>query len=259
MPLDASRIQYIALDLDGTLLRTDKSISDRTRLAVERAESQGYVPIVATARPPRTAETFLEGFVQDAPRVYYSGSRVCIGNDCLINRTIPTSTALHIVDTILGRFPKARVGVEIDDRLYANQLLGNAHPDDILDVRTVLDQEPVKIMLDLSTPGIPEDILYDLPPVVRYVASDGGWLAQIMHRDVSKSDGIGRVVGRNGRSLSEVIAFGDDTNDVEMIREAGIGVAMANAVDPVKSVADHVTLSNDEDGVAVVIEGLLLG
>ena len=58
--------------------------------------------------------------------------------------------------------------------------------------------------------------------------------------------------------LSSVITFGDDTNNIEMIRAAGIGVAVANAVSPVKSVADHVTLSNDKDGVAIVIETLLL-
>ena len=57
--------------------------------------------------------------------------------------------------------------------------------------------------------------------------------------------------------MSQVLAFGDDTNDIDLIKNAGIGVALSNAVDLVKDVADHITVSNDEDGVAVVIETLL--
>ena len=79
-----------------------------------------------------------------------------------------------------------------------------------------------------------------------------------MNASVSKSDAVRRVVEREGADLSAVIAFGDDTNDIEMIRDTGIGVAMANAVDSVKSAADHITASNDEDGVALAIEELLL-
>ena len=62
-----------------------------------------------------------------------------------------------------------------------------------------------------------------------------------------------------GIALSSVVAFGDDTNDVEMLRECGLGVAMANAVDEVKAVADFITLNNDDDGVGIVLEKLLAG
>jgi hydroxymethylpyrimidine pyrophosphatase-like HAD family hydrolase len=112
-------------------------------------------------------------------------------------------------------------------------------------------------MFDLKT-DLPPDILSHLPDDVRHLVSDAGTLAQISHADISKSDPIRRIVETQGYDLTSVIAFGDDTNDAEMIRDAGIGIAMANAIDPVKSVADHITLSNDKDGVAIVIEELLL-
>ena len=83
-------------------------------------------------------------------------------------------------------------------------------------------------MLDMASPDVPTDILSDLPDEVRYIVSDAGTLAQISNRDISKSDAIRRVVETLGGTLSEVIAFGDDTNDVEMIRDAAIGIAMAN-------------------------------
>lgn len=248
----------MALDLDGTLLQSDGSVSRRTREAVTAAAERGHVPIVATARPPRTAEVLLDGFLPDAPRIYYSGSLIRVGSDCLLNRTIPSGTARAVVDGFLARLPDARVSVEIDDRLFATHPRPHARPEDVLDVRTVLDREPVKIMLDLTHPDLPPDILDRLPGQVRAVISDGGTLAQIMHADVSKSRALTTVLASYGALLDDAVAFGDDTNDLEMIRDAGFGVAMANAVDAVKAVADLITLSNDEDGVAVAIEEHLL-
>ncbi len=147
----------------------------------------------------------------------------------------------------------ATVSVEIDDRFYANQPHEHALDGDVVDVCTILEREPIKIMLSL-TPDLSPDILAGLPSAVRHVISDAGTLAQIMHADVSKSDAIRRVVATEGADLSSVIAFGDDTNDVEMIRDAGIGIAMANAVDSVKAVANHITESNDDDGIALVLQ-----
>jgi Cof subfamily protein (haloacid dehalogenase superfamily) len=248
-------IHYIALDLDGTLLCTDKSISARTRAAIASCVDLGCKPIIATARPPRAAEEFLQNFFPDAPRIYYSGSLIRTPSETLLDRRIPCDIALQVVDTLLSRAPDATVSVEIDDRFYSTQPHEHALKGDVIDVREVLDREPVKIMLCI-TPGLSPDILADLPSAVRHVISDAGTLAQIMHADVSKSDAIRRVVAADGADLSSVIAFGDDTNDVEMIRDAGIGIAMANAVDSVKTVADHITESNDNDGIALVLEKL---
>jgi 5-amino-6-(5-phospho-D-ribitylamino)uracil phosphatase len=258
LALDASSIRFIALDLDGTLLRTDKSISDRSRSAIESAQSRGYLPIIATARPPRGAAELLDGFLPDAPRIHYSGSHVCIGNDCIHNQTISIESARATVATLIDLAPHATVSVEIDDRFYSTHPHEHALPGDVVDIRTILDREPVKIMLDMTAPDLPSDILSHLPSDVRYVLSDSRTLAQIMHADVSKSDAIRRVAETLDGTLADVMAFGDDTNDIEMIRDSGIGVAMANAVDPVKAVADHITLSNDDDGVAATIEDLLL-
>jgi Cof subfamily protein (haloacid dehalogenase superfamily) len=257
MSLDTSPIRYIALDLDGTLLRTDKSVSARSRSAIQSAVEKGYKPIVATARPPRGAAALLKGYLADVPHIYYSGSRIVVGGNRLLNQTIPSEAALEIVNHFLDHAPDTTISVEIDDRFYSTHPHEHALPGDIIDVRDVLDREPIKIMLDMSD-DLPPDILSHLPEEVRYVVSDAGTLAQISHADISKSDAIRRVVEAQGSDLSAVIAFGDDTNDVEMIRDAGIGVAMANAVYSVKAVAGHITLSNDEDGVAVTIEELLL-
>ena len=257
--MTSSDIRFIALDLDNTLLRSDGSVSPRNVDAVEKARSGGIQPIVATARPPRKTAELLGGFLSDDPAITYSGARVRIDGQLIHEQTIELPSAQLIVERLVKRAPGARISVEIDDRLYSTLPHPAARPEDIVDVRKVLDREPVKIMLGMTHDGIPDDILEDLPSDVRCVLSDGGGLAQIMHADVSKSGGVRRVVEELGGELENVIAFGDDINDLEMIRDCGIGVAMDNAVDPVKAVADRVTLSNDEDGVAVVLEELLLG
>ena len=257
IPLDFAHIRYLAIDLDGTLLRTDKSISPRARNAIQQAEARGLQPIIATARPPRTAESFLKDFLTDAPRIYYSGARIHVNGNLIRNRTIPIQTALSIIETFEDATPDARISLEIDDRLYANYRHHLANPEDVLDLRRILDREPINIMLNMTTPDLPKGILDLLPNDVRCVVSDAGTLAQIMNTDVSKSAAVERIVAERGGAMSQVLAFGDDTNDIDLIKNAGIGVALSNAVDLVKDVADHITVSNDEDGVAVVIETLL--
>jgi len=248
---------FLALDLDGTLLRTDKSISDRTRRAIELAVYSGLTPIVATARPPRSAEHLLDGYLADAPCVYYSGAFVRLGEEFIHKQTIPVADASQIVNGFLDRVSEARISVEIDDQLFSTHPHVWVKPEDIGDVRPSLVREPVKIMLHMTHCDLPDDILDDLPDSVRCILSDKGALAQICHRDVSKSDGLTRLLDRLDGTLADVIAFGDDTNDAEMIREAGMGVAMENAVETVKAVADRVTLSHDNDGIALVLEELL--
>jgi hydroxymethylpyrimidine pyrophosphatase-like HAD family hydrolase len=101
------------------------------------------------------------------------------------------------------------------------------------------------------------DYLALLPEDVRALVSTKVALVQVMARTASKGAALEAMVERWDLSLANVVAFGDDVNDVEMIESCGLGVAMANAVDEVKAVADFATTSNNEDGVAVVLERLL--
>tara|TARA_A100001037_G_scaffold66317_1_gene58565 strand:+ start:8067 stop:8684 length:618 start_codon:yes stop_codon:yes gene_type:complete len=201
---------FLTLDLDGTLLRTDKSISDRTRRAIELSVSSGLTLIVVTARPPRSAEHLLDGYLADALCVYYSGVFVRLGEKFIHKQTIPVVDASQIVNGFLDRVSEARISVKIDDRLFSTHPHVWVKPEDIRDVRPSLVREPVKIMLHVTH--------CDLPDSVRCILSDKGALAQICHRNVSESDGLMRLLDRLGGTLADVIAFDDDTNDAEMIR-----------------------------------------
>jgi hydroxymethylpyrimidine pyrophosphatase-like HAD family hydrolase len=96
-----------------------------------------------------------------------------------------------------------------------------------------------------------------LPDDCRIIITDNGALGQILNKDVSKAGGVKALAEVLGIGLDEVISFGDDYNDIEMIRECGIGVAMGNAPQDIKDAADIITASNDEDGVAIILEKLL--
>jgi len=251
----------LALDLDGTLLRTDKTISSRTDRALEEVLSRGHRAIVATARPPRTTEQLLGHRLPGAPRVYYSGALVRIEDGYPHNRTIPIEIARDIIDTFDDRAPAGSpISYEMDDHLYANQRLApyNGMPDahTVVDLAEPLPGPPVKIILDLSRIDDPGPILADLPDDVRCVIADGV-IAMIMHRDVSKAHGIGIVLDHWKEPFDRVIAIGDDLSDREMIQSAGVGVAMDNGHDDIKAISDRTAPPNDRDGVAVILEQMI--
>jgi hydroxymethylpyrimidine pyrophosphatase-like HAD family hydrolase len=89
--------------------------------------------------------------------------------------------------------------------------------------------------------------------------TDGGELVQIAHKECNKLKAVEYILGREGIELDEVIAFGDDNNDIPLVMGAGCGVAMANATDELKEVADHITVTNDKDGVGKFLRGVLFG
>jgi 5-amino-6-(5-phospho-D-ribitylamino)uracil phosphatase len=114
-----------------------------------------------------------------------------------------------------------------------------------------------KIMVDLREFSDHSPLMDTVPPECRLFVTDGGQFCQIAHASVSKLDAMRFVLGRWKLGMENVIAFGDDVVDLDLIEESGIGVAMGNAIPEVKAVADLIAKSNDEDGVAEVLEWLL--
>ena len=116
-----------------------------------------------------------------------------------------------------------------------------------------------KILVHLEPLEGTDDIRAHIPADCRIVIyGDGSW-GEIIPSSASKAEGLALLVGHWGLTLDNVIAFGDETNDLEMIERAGIGVAMGNATAALKAVADVIAPTVAEDGVAVVLEALLAG
>ncbi len=257
--MNLAHISVIASDLDDTLLRKDGTISDATLALFRRWEEAGNRLLIATGRPPRSARSGLPPALAHLPLICYNGAVAFENGETIFEEFIPGDIAQAIVDRLLARAPLARIGLEIHDQLYLNQTPPRALAGyTVVDLATVYHQPTAKIILRNSQVDLLGDALDDLPPGVQIMVSNRYDLIQIMPRRVNKANALAALVARWGLTLQNVIAFGDDVNDVEMLQQSAIGVAVSNAVPEVLAAADHITGTPEEDGVGMVVEELLI-
>ena len=250
-----NHIRMIVTDLDRTLLRSDKTISAYTANVLCRCQDHGIKVVFATARPKRTVKHFLNDIKADAI-ILHNGAVVHIGDDVFCHCGIDHERTRHILLSISKDYPAATLSVEIDDVFYANFDVSSVwnYTKAVLTDFTDLPEKPAdKIIVGVSSM---DDIARysDYLPNDLYMEMNDGQLGLIMHQDATKIRAVKILAEHYGHSLSEAVAFGDDFNDLEMIRGCGIGVAMENALDEVKFVADFICANNDNDGVAKWIE-----
>jgi hypothetical protein len=244
----------IAIDLDGTLLNRAREIGALSRRMIERAAGLGWVVIISTARPVRAIKLALpESF-----RAFYwaacNGAWVLRAGEILQRTEIPGQTARALVAALGGQ--GLRVLVEAEDAMFSNQALpagwGECFP-----LEQFGEADACKVLVDIRAPEELDRITRLLPPECAHVVTDGGELVQIARRECNKLAAVRFILAREGLTLAETIAFGDDNNDIELLQAAGCGVAMGNATARLKAVAGYVTLTNDEDGVGRFLEGAL--
>ncbi len=259
-------IAALALDLDDTLVRSDQTISPRTLERLQAWADLGRHIVIATGRSPRaTAE--IPPMLHAFPWVCYNGGIVFDRRNggperkVLFRAEIPADDVATFLAEYTVRQPGSWVGLESNDRAFfvRGDLQTTPREDTVVvdDIRTVAHRAAAKIYLPLDRYRRVLDDMPPLPSHMRLLASEKYNLAQIMPAGVSKAAGLAVVAQHYGLDLQEFMAFGDDTNDLEMIQEAGVGVAMDNAIPQLKAVANRITLSNNDDGVAVVVEELL--
>ncbi len=248
-----------AFDLDGTLLRSDSTISPRTLAALEACRDRGIKLVIATGRSPMTAALVVpDGFVPSC-WVCYNGAEIWNGGGRIAQNALDIDTAREIVSVVREVCPQVGLYCGIDDVLYSETERDPALFTKVDDLHAVIDRPVAKICFDKVT-TIDEDTLrMRLPRSCRFIITCGNRLGEIMTPSATKAWGIRSVAAHWGLEMSDAIAFGDETNDVEMIFESGCGVAMANAHPDVKEASDLITASNDGDGVAQILERLLSG
>jgi hydroxymethylpyrimidine pyrophosphatase-like HAD family hydrolase len=266
-------IRAIATDLDGTLLRSDKSVSPRTRDAVHAAEDAGLLVVIATGRPPRWIPPIVEELGERGLVVCANGASIYDPERHeLIEQITMSPELLHeLVDDLEAAFPEAIFGVEQGFEFAIDEIIpprgdelkwgGDAiRQIRVGPIRTFFDQPAVKLTLRLPYPA-PDGSAARAQSVVGERAtvthSTSEAFLEVSHRTVHKGLMVERVLERSGIAAAEVVAFGDMPNDIELIRWAGHGVAVGNADQRLKDAADEVTATNDEDGVAIVIERVL--
>lgn len=264
--IDCNRIRLVATDLDGTLLRTDETVSIRSRDALAGLERAGIDLVFVTARPPRWM-----GPIADVTG--HHGIAICangaITYDMAAERVIglcplPTDCALEIVRRLRLAVPGGSFAVETAEGFACEpgHLQDEWESDPpTADVLVLLGAPALKLLF-----GHPDRTADDLLTVAREAIGD---LAEPTHSNparsvieisalgVSKATTLARLCESRGIASAEVLAFGDMPNDLPMLTWAGAAIAVANAHPQVLSAVTYVTASNDDDGVALVLERIL--
>ena len=263
-----SNIQAIVLDLDGTLLDSDKSISCRNYQAVKGCFDSGIHIIIATARPPRAANRFLEKFPFVDYMIYYNGALVvCKSKQNERHISIPVEISRQINQFIELRVPQSIVSYEVNDLWYTCRPVPDSHVaqlgirsndprPQVIDKDDMSSLSPTKILVLGCNSW--RDLCDQFGDHVNVIATDDGVLVQIMHKSASKEKAVQGVLSDIGVKSENVMVFGDDYNDLGLFHMSGFPVAMKNAIIELKNCAAHVTDSNDNDGVAVAIERFIL-
>jgi Cof subfamily protein (haloacid dehalogenase superfamily) len=263
-------VRLFATDLDGTLLRSDGTVSDRSRAALAGVEESGRSLVLVTGRPPRWMPPVVE-------ETGHTGLALCANGAVVYDLATEQVVQEHLIDPEVGAKAVAAIRDALPDVSFAVERSGSrglgreaayasgyAPRGEVLvaEVRELL-AEPVAKLLARSPDLDPDEMLARVREVVgdlvEVTHSSTRGLMEISASGVSKAVALSRLADELGVTADEVVAFGDLPNDLPMLGWAGHAVAVANAHPDVLAAADDVTASNDDDGVARVIERLLPG
>ena len=255
----------ICTDLDGTLLRNDKTISAENHEAIEYFKREGGYFTFVTGRMPYTARSLYDAIKPNAPIGCINGGGVYDFDreKYLWSQVLPKSVA-ELVEAVIDGVPEVGVQMNSLERIYfcrentrmAKFRRFTGAPNIVGDYRT-LDVPVAKVVFgDDSEEAIGRvaEILRDHPRSAEfdYIRSERT-LYEILPKGSSKGNLLLKLAEILGIDIAKTVAVGDYNNDVSMIREAGVGIAVANAVEEAKAVADIVTVSNEENAIARVI------
>ncbi len=247
-------IKMVVTDLDGTYLRDDKTISEYTKDVIGRIRAKGIKFVIATARPVRAVRDWLPDVQYDAG-AFHNGAVVMEGEHRIGGKGIEQATRLIV--RILQKQPQAHIAAEVNDWLYANFDAQTIWPGieytATIDFAEIEGMTADKVIIEAHSIEEMEQYQEYLSEEL-YLRLSENVIAMIMNKEATKSGSIRMLAERYGFSMEQVVAFGDDYNDMDMLQVCGRGVAVANALEAVKAVADEVCDSNNEDGPAKWLE-----
>ncbi|WP_328692778.1 Cof-type HAD-IIB family hydrolase [Streptomyces phaeochromogenes] len=259
--------KLVATDLDGTLLRSDDTVSERTREALAAATAAGSAHLVVTGRAVPWTRHILDELGYEGLAVCGQGAQLY---DAGAHRLLTSVTldrqvaglALAKIEAEVGPLALAasRDGVDGDVLIGPGyRVLGQLKAVPFTDVAELWAAPLTKMYI--QHPELTDD---ELAAAARAAAGGlvsvvmaGEGIVEILPLGLSKATGLSLAARRLGVKAAETIAFGDMPNDIPMFAWSAHGVAMANAHEELKAVADEMTLSNEDDGIAVVLERLL--
>ncbi len=266
--IDYGRVRLVATDLDGTLLRSDGTVSPRAAEALARLEPTGIDLVFVTARPPRWLGRIADATGHHGIAICANGAATYdLRTECILDSyPVAQETALEVVRRLRSVVPGGTFAVETIDG-FACEPGHQRHQWDedlrprLADAERLLESPALKLLFghpawsanDLL--GTAQDSVGAL--VEPTYSNPERSAIELSARGVSKATTLARFCEARSIAASEVLAFGDMPNDLPMLAWAGAAVAVANAHRQVLSAVAYVTASNDDDGVAQVLEQML--
>lgn len=259
------KVKLIAFDLDGTLLTTDKHVTERSKKIIQILNQAGIIMMPCTGRPSRNTKEILEQLGLNKAVVLHGAGFYNLKSDKTVYRyTFATTEALEILERmyqingVLGGMETSQ-GWFLDPNYFVwrqtQPQLPSLEPTGVGDLKTFLDNGSVKLYFrhpDLSA----RELSITLGNVPAYRTWSSERLLEVLPEMVNKREALMQICTTLGISWQEVITFGDEHNDQGMLLWAGLGVAVQNAKSEAKEVADYITKSNQEEGVAEVLEAV---
>ena len=267
-------IKLIAIDMDGTLLNPQHEITPGVKSALDRARQQGVSIVLTTGRPFVGIQRYLMELDMQTPGQYAisnNGALVHQAEDgvCVAEVTLTFDDYLYIEQLAreLGvhfqAFDKSHLYTPNKDiseyTIHEASLTGIPVRYRAVEEMDRATRFPKLMMID--RPALLDAAIARLPEQARQtytILKSAPYYLEILDRRVNKGQGVRMLAEKLGLKQEEVMAIGDQENDLAMIEYAGTGVAMGNAIDSVKEIAQFVTKTNMEDGVAHAIEELVL-
>ncbi|MDR3587613.1 MAG: HAD-IIB family hydrolase [Desulfosporosinus sp.] len=246
--------RLVIMDLDNTILHTDKTISDYTKKVISSLEGNNIKTIISTARIFPTAKKIYDE-LNCSGISYSNGAMIICDNQVLAQNLMNFKSAKEMLNTIEKNYPHILVSVMYDDIMYTNYY----HPNTIkIDTWDCLPQYDIQRVLLRNTKYDDCDNLKESYWDKFYIQKLENNNILVVSKFATKENALTEILKHFLLGYENVIAFGDDINDIEFMRKSGLCVAVDNAVDEVKKIADYICNSNDEDGVARWLEQKLL-
>ena len=256
--------RLVATDLDGTIVRSDGTISARTRAALARVEESGAVLVLVTGRPPRWMPPIVEALGHRGVAICANGAiRYDLHTETVVQHaSMSEQAALDVVAALRRDVPGIAFAAERHDSGFAHEPAyvprwDSSDPKDIVPVEELVAAGVVKLLArhsDLTADQLLAKAHTSVGHLGTLTHSSTDGLLEISATGVSKATGLASLAQEQGIAAEQVVAFGDMPNDLPMLLWAGLGVAVGNAHPDVLAAADEVTASNDDDGVARVVE-----
>jgi Cof subfamily protein (haloacid dehalogenase superfamily) len=275
--IGADDIRLLVLDIDGTISGQSNQIREPVRQAIQAVQARGIQVAIATGRMYRSALRFHTEIGSTLPLLAYQGALIKDpSNDKILRHwSVPKPLVLQLLDHFEQPALRELLSVHfyIDDCLYVREMTeetrcyaerSGIEPIVVGDLRLTLATEPTKVLALSDDSTLIDALLGNLrqlyPPAELYLTTSVATFFEAAHPLVNKGNAVRYLTEEIlGWQAANVMAIGDNFNDVEMIEYAGIGVAMGEAPEAVQAIAQWVAPSVERDGVAAAIEQFLLG